>query len=192
MKRHQMLAVLAIGLAAVLAGCTTPAKPKTQTTPYTLRSAKNQAELFKTYARWLPSDSIGVGVFDIGGLMDLYLAGYHAPNQDPKLAKKNIDATLKVWKKVSTERLGLDITQAKHVIVGAGPTWVSVILTGVAKNTADQLSKVKGAKTVGNMTLFPVQSTAALDADMFQQIKLHNNSRTSTISLKIILGCLLS
>ena len=62
MKRHQMLAVLAIGLAAVLAGCTTPAKPKTSTTPYTLRSAKNQADLLKAYSRWLPSDSIGVGV----------------------------------------------------------------------------------------------------------------------------------
>lgn len=115
-----------------------------------------QKTLLAKHARWMPSDAVGVLTVDLRPATQLLWSeeqwGDRADLVENQRKMQREIATL------LTTRLGMDLSNAQYVVVGASPTWQSLVVGGVN-------APLKGLKTVEikGVQAFRLQSTHEAD-----------------------------
>lgn len=157
-KMNYVKAMIGLGVCLLgITACTTPAKVKTNPNRLTLKAIP-QSTLVKEYSRWLPGDAIGVAVIDVALVMDYYTAGYYTNTKDMNQAQAAIKQLKAELVQLSVKRLGVDLTKARQIIVAGGPTWVSVVVTGLEAKRPST-----GTELVGKKAIWPFKSTSKAD-----------------------------
>ena len=140
------------------------ATPENKDKAPTERKLVVQKTLLARHARWIPSDTLGVGVVDLRPIAANTLSGdYWGSNPQVVANQAKLRQELGA---MMTKRLGMDLTDLQYVVMGGGPTWQSVIVGGI------KLS-MKNLKTeqINGFEVFTIQSNHPADQAIIKEIQ---------------------
>lgn len=123
-----------------------------------------QKTLLQRHARWIPSDTLGVGIVDLRPITQNAFAKDHWGSNPQVIA--NQENLRRELGEMMTKRLGMDLTGLQYVVIGGGPTWQSVIVGGI-KLSMKQLK----TEQVNGFEVFTIQSNHPADQEIIEEIK---------------------
>lgn len=123
-----------------------------------------QRTLLQRHARWIPSDTLGVGVVDLRPITENAFSKAHWGSNPQVVA--NQENLRRELGEMMTKRLGMDLTGLQYMVIGGGPTWQSVIVGGI-KLSMKQLK----TEQVNGFEVFTIQSNHPADQEIIEEIK---------------------